>query len=66
MKFQKENNTPIDTTECLPEIFYGIREQLLSSTDIVQKIDYNNNQKTYTTFMPASTEVLKLTSMQKK
>lgn len=32
MKFQKENNTPIDTTECLPEIFYGIWEQLLSST----------------------------------
>ena len=39
---------------------------LLSSTSIVQEINYSDHQIGYRTFMPTSTEVLKLTDMPKK
>lgn len=56
----------MDGLAAVPEWVPTGENHLLSSTNIVQNIDYTHNKISYSTFMPASTEVLKLTNMPKK
>ena len=53
----------MDGLAAVPEWAPAGENHLLSSTNIVQKIDYNSNKIAYSTFMPASSEVLRLTAM---
>ena len=56
----------MDGLAAVPEWVPAGENHLLSSTSIVQRIDYNKGEIVYRTFMPASTEVLKLTAIPEK
>lgn len=55
----------IDGIAAIPEWAPAGENHLLSSTSIVQKINYNTKTITYRTFLPASTEVLRLMNIPK-
>ncbi|MGV8137238.1 MAG: hypothetical protein AB2L20_18645 [Mangrovibacterium sp.] len=56
----------IGGTAAVPEWAPAGENHLLGSTGIVQKINYNDREITYRTFLPASTEVLRLAELPKQ
>lgn len=56
----------IDGMAAIPEWAPAGENHLLSSTSIVQKINYDTKRIAYRTFLPASTEVLRLKSLPKQ
>ncbi|MCO5238221.1 MAG: hypothetical protein M9933_18340 [Chitinophagaceae bacterium] len=55
-----------DGMAAIPEWAPAGENHLLKSTSIVQKIKYSTNKISYSTFLPTSTEVLRLVSMPKQ
>lgn len=56
----------MDGLAAVPEWAPAGENHLLGSTSIVQKINYDTKKITYLTFLPASTEVLRLVSIPKQ
>ncbi len=56
----------MDGLAAVPEWVPAGENHLLESTSIVQKVKYGNKKINYRTFMPVSSEILKLTSMPKQ
>lgn len=56
----------LDGMAAIPEWAPAGENHLLGSTNVVQKINYGTKGITYQTFLPGSTEVLRLTSLPKQ
>jgi hypothetical protein len=56
----------IDGMAAIPEWAPAGEDHLLSSTSVVQTINYSPEEISYKTYLPSSTEILKLTTMPKK
>jgi len=56
----------MDGLAAVPEWAPAGEDHLLGSTSIVQEISYNEKEIAYRTYLPASTEVLRLTGLPKQ